>query len=636
MGRSLLWLALCLVAVRNVSGAGKPPWCTLKPAQFAKCKKFGGCCGEISKTSKMSKCVLFGTCIVPATAAPTRAPTKHPTKHPTPAPPTPRPTGAPTHKPTPSPTPSPTPHPTSSPTHKPTPGPTATPTPSPTPSPTQKPTPGPTPPPTPHPTASPTSSPTASPTPNPTRGPTGAPTPAPPTHAPTVHPTPVPTHAPTHAPTDMPTPAPTRHPTKAPTPAPPTPAPTPPGCKLPRNQYNKCIQAGGCCDMTGCVLFGACKLPWWASKLKDVRRRRYVRGQFNSAQKTKVDLMGNVMAQNPVSCPKNCMHWFDGCNVCKCDQEHRVTGCTKHSCMWRSTWKCVMYDSIAPPNPAADRNKCAKLMSRHCGEQLRQEKMFSFIQCHACAREHEFPACQENGLKEIEFVCDQLALKAGKKPLRMKSERVYIPTYMHPHEGFQTVYGQIGGCLLARSQTVLDVVYAMSHCRSFDKSKMHPCSPDTADVLAKEIRMCCAPDDKVMLTDPKSLLCKRAALPILGRVETEIRRTFAQCVRNPDSCHKYAHAYQLCAMTTRRYGKTSFGDPACVQAFGVVLPVYKQLLSAAADMYHKGKKGDLTPAAAKQLHMCDRSVQHSTKHDCQEQMFEALDKMTACEHKADC
>ena len=61
MGRCLLWLALCLVAVSNVSGAGKPPWCTLKPAQFAKCKKFGGCCGEISKTSKMSKCVLFGT-----------------------------------------------------------------------------------------------------------------------------------------------------------------------------------------------------------------------------------------------------------------------------------------------------------------------------------------------------------------------------------------------------------------------------------------------------------------------------------------------------------------------------------------------------------------------------------------------
>ena len=30
MGRCLLWLALCLVAVSNVSGAGKPPWCTLK------------------------------------------------------------------------------------------------------------------------------------------------------------------------------------------------------------------------------------------------------------------------------------------------------------------------------------------------------------------------------------------------------------------------------------------------------------------------------------------------------------------------------------------------------------------------------------------------------------------------------
>ena len=78
-------------------------------------------------------------------------------------------------------------------------------------------------------------------------------------------------------------------------------------------------------------------------------------------------------------------------------------------------------------------------------------------------------------------------------------------------------------------------------------------------------------------------------LPILGRVETELRRTFQRCVREPSYCKKYADAYNLCAITTRRKGKLTAADPACVNAFGIALPVFKQLLSAAHHMYARAK-----------------------------------------------
>merc|ERR1711959_463059 len=40
-------------------------------------------------------------------------------------------------------------------------------------------------------------------------------------------------------------------------------------------------------------------------------------------------------------CSKGCQRWFDGCNMCRCSADGKITGCTERECKEKSRPKCV-------------------------------------------------------------------------------------------------------------------------------------------------------------------------------------------------------------------------------------------------------------------------------------------------------
>ena len=60
-----------------------------------------------------------------------------------------------------------------------------------------------------------------------------------------------------------------------------------------------------------------------------------------------------------------------------------------------------------------------------------------------------------------------------------------------PPGGFKSVYSEMGACLLDKTELLVDIVYQMATCTTYESFRGSQCFRDTAGDFSKHLRMCC-------------------------------------------------------------------------------------------------------------------------------------------------
>lgn len=104
-----------------------------------------------------------------------------------------------------------------------------------------------------------------------------------------------------------------------------------------------------------------------------------------------------------------------------------------------------------------------------------------------------------------------------------------------PKGGFSSVYGEMGACVLDKAELLVDIVYQMATCKSYDNYRGSECYEGTAQDFVGHLRMCCAGNTKDGGTE-SAADCKKLLLPVVGRVTRSVTPLFNKCARDSSKC----------------------------------------------------------------------------------------------------
>ena len=104
-----------------------------------------------------------------------------------------------------------------------------------------------------------------------------------------------------------------------------------------------------------------------------------------------------------------------------------------------------------------------------------------------------------------------------------------------PKGGFRSVYGEMGACVLDKAELLVDIVYMMATCKSYDAYRGSECYQGTVTDFVSHLRMCCASNAKDGGTE-SAADCKKLLLPVISKAASSIEPLFAKCVQDSSAC----------------------------------------------------------------------------------------------------